>query len=145
MVVAAVLSAVSASSLLGTPLCPGMHSRDVGPGRALRNDLRFCVTGDRHSVALISDQLLVQIVSECSGWLSVAHSNAGCMAAASSANDECERRIGKVIPAEVGRTSRVARCFHLFATAPLSLFLWQPHQQGQLLEGEPVHAPPLSS
>ncbi len=28
------------------------------------------------------------IVSECSWWLAVAHSNAGCMAAASSATDE---------------------------------------------------------
>ncbi len=31
---------------------------------------------------------VVQIVSEFSGWLVAAHSNASCMAAISSANDE---------------------------------------------------------
>ncbi len=33
---AAVLAAVSASSLPGIPLCPGIHRRVFGPGRALR-------------------------------------------------------------------------------------------------------------
>ncbi len=88
MVVAAVLAAVSASSLPGIPLWPGTHRRVVGPGRALRNDLMWLVTGDRRSFSLISDCLSVQIVSECSEWLAVAHSNAGCMVAASSATDE---------------------------------------------------------
>ncbi len=83
----AALAAVSASSLPGILLCPGIHRRFVGPGRALRRDLRWWVTGDRRSFA-ISDWLSVQIVSEHSGWLVVAHSIATCMAAASSANDE---------------------------------------------------------
>ncbi len=85
---AAALAAVSASSLPGIPLCPGIHRRFVGPGRALRRDLSWWVTGDRRSIALRSDWLSVQIVSEYSGWLVVAHSIATCMAAASSANDE---------------------------------------------------------
>ncbi len=55
VVVAAVLAAVSASSLPGIPLCPGTHRRVVGPGRALRNDLRWLITGDQCSIALISD------------------------------------------------------------------------------------------
>ncbi len=50
MVVATVLAAVSASSLPGIPLCPGTHRRVVGPGRALRSDLRWWVTG--RSIAL---------------------------------------------------------------------------------------------
>ncbi len=33
---AAALAAVSASSLPGIPLCPGIHRRFVGPGRALK-------------------------------------------------------------------------------------------------------------
>ncbi len=36
---AAVLTAVPASSLPGIPLCPGVHRRVVGPGRALRSHL----------------------------------------------------------------------------------------------------------
>ncbi len=36
----AALAAVSASSLPGIPFCPGIHRRVVGPGRALRSDLR---------------------------------------------------------------------------------------------------------
>ncbi len=36
---AAALAAVSASSLPGIPLCPGIHRRFVGPGRALREIL----------------------------------------------------------------------------------------------------------
>ncbi len=40
MVKAAALAAVSASSLPGIPLCPGIHRRLVGPGRAFRRDLR---------------------------------------------------------------------------------------------------------
>ncbi len=55
VVVAAALAAVSASSLPGIPLCPGTHRRVVGRGRALGNDLRWLVTGDRCSFALISD------------------------------------------------------------------------------------------
>ncbi len=86
LVKAAALAAVSARSLPGIPLCPGIHRRLVGPGRAFRRD--HWVTGDRHSIALRSDWLSVQIVSEYSGWLVVAHSIATCMAAASSANDE---------------------------------------------------------
>ncbi len=85
---AAALAAVSVSSLPGIPLCPGIHRRFIGPGRALRRDLRWWVTGDRRSIALRSDWLSVQIVSEHSGWLVVAHSIVTCMAAASSANDE---------------------------------------------------------
>ncbi len=54
MVVATVLAAVSASSLPGIPLCPGTHRRVVGPGRALRSDLRWWVTGDQRSIALSS-------------------------------------------------------------------------------------------
>ncbi len=62
------LAAQSASSLLWIPLCPGIHRRLVGPGRALKRDLRWWVTGDRRSIALRSDWLSVQIVSEYSGW-----------------------------------------------------------------------------
>ncbi len=40
VVEAAVLAAVSASSLSGVPMHPGIHRREVGPGRALRSDLR---------------------------------------------------------------------------------------------------------
>ncbi len=40
LVKAAALAAVSASSLLGIPLRPGIHRKFVGPGRALRRDLR---------------------------------------------------------------------------------------------------------
>ncbi len=40
VVVAAVLASVSASSLSGIPLCLGTHRRVVGPGRALRSDLK---------------------------------------------------------------------------------------------------------
>ncbi len=61
---AAALAAVSASSLPGIPLCPGIHRRFVGPGRALRWDSRWWVTGDRHSIALRSDWLSVKIASE---------------------------------------------------------------------------------
>ncbi len=75
LVKAAALAAVSTSLLPGIPLCPGIRRRLVGPGRALRRDLRWWVTGDRHSIALRSDWLSVQIVSEYSGWLVVAHSN----------------------------------------------------------------------
>ncbi len=82
------LAAVSASSLPGIPLCPGIHRRFVGPGQAFRWDLRWWVAGNRRSIAMRSDWLSVQIVSEYSGWLVVAHSIATCMAAASSANDE---------------------------------------------------------
>ncbi len=64
---AVVLAAASASSLPGIPLCPGIHRRFVGPGRALRRYLRWWVTGDRRSIALRSDWLSVQIVSEYSG------------------------------------------------------------------------------
>ncbi len=39
-IVVAVLAAVSAISLPEIPLCPGIHRRVVGPGRALRSDLR---------------------------------------------------------------------------------------------------------
>ncbi len=53
LVKAAALAAVSASSLPGIPLCPGIHRRFVGPGRALRGDLRWWVTGDRRSIALM--------------------------------------------------------------------------------------------
>ncbi len=88
LVKAAALAAVSANSLPGIPLCPGIHRRFVRPGRAFRRDLRWWVTGGRRSIALMSDWLSVQIVSEYSGWLVVAHSIATCMAAASSANDE---------------------------------------------------------
>ncbi len=35
---AAALAAVSATSLPGIPLCPGVHKRFVGPDRALRRD-----------------------------------------------------------------------------------------------------------
>ncbi len=84
----AALAAVSANALPGIPLCPGIHRRLVGPGRAFRRDLRWWDTGDRRSIALRSDWMSVQIVSECSGWLVVVHSNASCMAAASTANDE---------------------------------------------------------
>ncbi len=45
VVKAAALAAVSASSLLGIALCPGIHRRLVGPGRAFRRDLRWWVTG----------------------------------------------------------------------------------------------------
>ncbi len=55
MVVAAVSAAVSANSLRGIPLCPGIHKRVVGSGGALRSDLRRWVTGDRRSIALSSD------------------------------------------------------------------------------------------
>ncbi len=88
LVKAAALAAVSASSLPGIPLCPGIHKMFVGPDRALRRDLRWWVTGDRRSIALRSDWLSVQIVSEYSGLFVVAHSIAIGMAAASSANDE---------------------------------------------------------
>ncbi len=88
LVYATALAATSASSLPGIPLCPGIRRTFVGPGRALRRDLRWWITGDRRSIALRSDWLRVQIVSEYSGWLVVAHSIATCMAAASSANDE---------------------------------------------------------
>ncbi len=37
---AAALAAVSASSLTGIPLCPGIYRHVVGPGRALRRDRR---------------------------------------------------------------------------------------------------------
>ncbi len=37
MVEATVLAAVSASSLPGITLCPGIHRKDVGPDRALRS------------------------------------------------------------------------------------------------------------
>ncbi len=57
---AAVLAAVSASSLPGIPLCPGTHRRVVGPGQALR----WRVTVGGSSVALSSDRLLMQIVNE---------------------------------------------------------------------------------
>ncbi len=40
MVKAAALAAVSASSLPGIPLCPGIRRRLVGSGRAFRRDLR---------------------------------------------------------------------------------------------------------
>ncbi len=36
---AAALAALSASSLPGIPLCPGIHRRFVGPGRALKRGL----------------------------------------------------------------------------------------------------------
>ncbi len=39
VVKAAALAAVSASPLPGIPLCPDIHGRVVGPGRALRRDL----------------------------------------------------------------------------------------------------------
>ncbi len=39
MVEAVALAAVSANSLPGNPLCPGIRRRNVGPGRALRSDL----------------------------------------------------------------------------------------------------------
>ncbi len=55
MVEAAALAAVSVSSLSGIPFCPGIHRKDVGPGRALRSDLRRWVTGDRRSIGLNSD------------------------------------------------------------------------------------------
>ncbi len=58
----AALAAVSASSLTGIPLCPGIHRRFVGPGRALRRDLRWWVTGDRRSIALRSDWPAVIVV-----------------------------------------------------------------------------------
>ncbi len=58
--------AVSASSSPGIPLCLGIH----------RRDLRWWVTGDRRSIALMRDWLSVQIVSVYSGWLVVDHSNA---------------------------------------------------------------------
>ncbi len=51
MVEAAALAAVSVSSLPGIPLCPGIHRRVIGPGRALRSDFRWWVTGDRRSLA----------------------------------------------------------------------------------------------
>ncbi len=35
VVEAASLARVSANSLPGIPLCPGIHRRDVGPGRVL--------------------------------------------------------------------------------------------------------------
>ncbi len=73
VVKAAALAAVSASSLPGIPLCPGIHRRLVGPGRALWRYLKWWVTGDRRSLALRRDWLSVQIVSEYSGWLVVAH------------------------------------------------------------------------
>ncbi len=88
MVKAAALAAVSASSLPGIPLCPGIDRRPVRPDRAFRRDLRWWVTVDRRSIALRRDWLSVQIVNEYSGWLVVAHSIATSMAAASSANDE---------------------------------------------------------
>ncbi len=37
---AAALAVVSASSLPGIPLCPGIYRRLVGPGQAFRRDLR---------------------------------------------------------------------------------------------------------
>ncbi len=88
MVKAVALAAVSTGSLPGIPLCPGIHRRRVGPGRAFRTDFRLWVTGDRRSIALRSDWLSVQIVSEYSRWLVVSHSIATCMAADSSANNE---------------------------------------------------------
>ncbi len=39
VIAAAVLAAMSASSFPGIPLCPGVHRRVVGPGRALRSHL----------------------------------------------------------------------------------------------------------
>ncbi len=80
LVKAAALAAVSVSSLPGIPLCPGIHRRLVGPGRAFRRDLRWWVTGDQLSIALRSDWLSVQIVSEDSGWLVVADSIDGSVA-----------------------------------------------------------------
>ncbi len=82
LVKAAALAEVSASSLPGISLCPGIHRRFVGPGRAFRWYLRWWVTGDLLSIALRSDWLSVQIMSEYSGWVVVAHSIATCMAAA---------------------------------------------------------------
>ncbi len=67
LVKAAALAAVSAISLSGIPMCPGIHRRFVGPGQALRRDLRWWVTGDRCSIALRSNLLSVKIVSEYSG------------------------------------------------------------------------------
>ncbi len=67
VVKAAALAAVCASSLPGIPVCPGIHRRLVGPGRAFRRDLRRWATGDRRSIALRSDWLSVQLVSEYSG------------------------------------------------------------------------------
>ncbi len=46
VVEASALAAMSVSSFPGIPLCPGIHRRVVGPGRALRSDLR-----DRRSIA----------------------------------------------------------------------------------------------
>ncbi len=40
VVEAAAFAAVSASSVPGITLCPGVHRRDVGLGHALRGDLR---------------------------------------------------------------------------------------------------------
>ncbi len=40
LVKAAALATVSASSLPGIPLCPGIHRRLIGPGRAFKGDLR---------------------------------------------------------------------------------------------------------
>ncbi len=40
VVEASILAAVSASSLPGIPLCPGIHRNVIGPGRALRSDLK---------------------------------------------------------------------------------------------------------
>ncbi len=88
VIVAAVLASVSASSLPGAPLWPGTHRRVVRHGRALKDDLRWWVTRDRRSIALSSNSLSVQIVSEWSGWLAVVHSKPSCMAVASSAIDE---------------------------------------------------------
>ncbi len=55
VIVAAVLDSVSASSLPGIPLGPGAHQWVIGLGRALRDGLRWWVTGDRRSVALSSN------------------------------------------------------------------------------------------
>ncbi len=52
VVVAAVLAAVSKSTLRGIP---GTHTRVFGPGQSLRSDLRWLITGDRSSIALSSD------------------------------------------------------------------------------------------
>ncbi len=69
MVEVATLAAVSASPLPGIPLCPGIHKRVVGLGCASRSDLRWLDAGDRRSIALSSDGLSVQILSEFSGRL----------------------------------------------------------------------------
>ncbi len=68
---------------------PGTNRRVVGPDRALRSDIRFRFTRDRHLIGAVGCRYR--------WWLTLAHSKASCMAAVSSANGEVHvGRFGKV-------------------------------------------------